>query len=84
MSYLLVAEALAWDERNLLDKLPPPPLVTIVAGWLAKGVYPPDVTHRLNFGGPCSHRRLNITAVMRRMRKSEGANCKFMHARGPP
>ena len=39
MSHLLVAtlfaEVLAWDEPNVLDKLPPPPLVTTVPRWLA-------------------------------------------------
>ena len=31
MSHLLVAEALAWDEPNVLDKQPPPPLSLDVA-----------------------------------------------------
>ena len=34
MSHLLVAEALAWDEPNVLDKQPPPPLVMTVPSWL--------------------------------------------------
>ena len=35
MSHLLVAEALAWDEPNVLDKQPPPLLVMTVPRWLA-------------------------------------------------
>ena len=39
MSHLLTAalfaQALAWDEPNVLDKLSPPPLVMTVLRWLA-------------------------------------------------